>query len=73
MDIFEHTVVLMAKERMEDARRSAAQLRALRLARPPRRSARVRLGMTLVGLGNWILGHPPPAPPPAGCLHQTQS
>jgi hypothetical protein len=33
MNIHEHTVVLMAKERMEHARRSAEQVRALRLAR----------------------------------------
>jgi hypothetical protein len=56
MHIHEDTVVLMAKERMEDALRSADRMRALRLARGPRRSTRVRLGMALVRLGHRILG-----------------
>jgi len=73
MDILEHTAVLMAKERMEDARRSADQARALRLGRAPRPPARVRLGMALVRFGHWIQGRPSPAP---GCrtgLRQAQS
>lgn len=73
MDIHEHTVVLMAKERMQDAVRSADQARALRLARVPRPPARVRLGMALVRFGHWIQGQPSPGP---GCrtgLPQAQS
>ncbi len=73
MYIQEHTVVLMAKERMEDAVRSAEQMRALRLGRAPRRSARVRLGMALVRFGHWIMGQPSPAPGPPIGLRQAQS
>jgi hypothetical protein len=58
MNIHEHTVVLMAKERMEDARRSVEQVRALRLVRTLRPSARIRLGMALVRFGHWIQGQP---------------
>jgi hypothetical protein len=73
MDIHEHTVVLVAKERMEDARRSAEQVRALRLARTPRPSARVRLGTALVRLGHWIQGQPWPATAIPIDLRQAQS
>jgi len=62
MYIHEQAAVLMAKERMEGARRSAERARLLRLARPPRGSARVRLGITLVRLGHWIQGRPSPTP-----------
>ncbi len=62
MDIHEHIALRIAKERMEDAVRSAEQMRALRLARA-RTSARIRLGRALVQLGHWMLGQPSPAPP----------
>jgi hypothetical protein len=73
MDIHEHTVLLMAKERMEDAMHFAEQMRALRLARTPRRPARVRLGMALVRFGHWIMGQPSPAPQVPIGLRQAQS
>jgi hypothetical protein len=73
MYIHEHTVLLMAKERMEDALHFAEQMRALRLARTPRRPARVRLGMALVRFGHWIMGQPSPAPQAPIGLRQTQS
>lgn len=65
MYIHEDAVMLAVKERMEDAMRLAEQRRALRAARPgrpPRRSARVRLGMALVRLGHWIMGESLPGP-----------
>jgi hypothetical protein len=62
MCIHEYAAVLMAKERMEDACRSAERMRLLRLARPPRRSRRIRLGMALVRLGHWVQGQPSPTP-----------
>lgn len=73
MNIYEHTVVLMAKERMEDARRSAERVRALRLARTLRTSARIRLGMALVRFGHWIQGQPLPATATPIDLRQAQS
>lgn len=73
MNIYEHTVVLMAKERMEDARRSAEQVRALRLARTLRPSARIRLGMAMVRFGHWIQGHSSPVPETPISLRQAQS
>ena len=73
MDIHEHTVVLIAKERMGDAWRHAEQMRTLRLARVPRPPARVRLGTVLIRLGHWIQGQPPPAPRTAIDLRQVQS
>lgn len=55
MHLHEDTALLIARERIEDAIRSAAQMRALRLARGPRRSARIRLGTALVRLVHRIL------------------
>ena len=66
-------MVLMAKERMEDAVRSAEQMRALRRERAPRRSARVLLGTALVRFGHWIVGQPSPSPGDAIGLRQAQS
>jgi len=62
MDIHEHIALRIAKERLEDAVRSAEQMRALRLTRA-RTSARIRLGRVLVRLGHWMLGQPSPVPP----------
>jgi hypothetical protein len=59
MYIHEYTALTIAKERMEDAARSAALMRALRLARAPRRSARLRLGLALVRLGHRLMGGQP--------------
>ena len=73
MEILEHTVVLMAKERMADAVRSAEQMRALYHARALRPAARVRVGMAIVRLGRWIQGHPSPAPGAPGVLRQAES
>lgn len=73
MYIHEHTVVLMAKERIEGALRHAEQVRALRAALPPRLPLRVRLGMALVRFGHWIMGQPSPAPGTPIGLRQAQS
>jgi hypothetical protein len=71
--IHEDAVLLAAKERMEDALRYAEQRRALRAAHPPRRPLRFYLGMALVRLGHWIMGHPTPAPGSPIGLPQAQS
>jgi len=64
MDMHEHVVWLMAKERMEEALQIAEQARAIRRTRGPRRSARVRLGTALVRLGHRIMGQ---GAPDVGC------
>ena len=71
--IHEETALLMARERMEDALRHAERMRALRLARGPRRPMRVRLGMILVRIGHWIMGQSCPVPRAPLGLRQTQS
>lgn len=58
MHIHEDTMLLMARERILEAERRAEVSRALRMARPARRPARVRLGMALVRIGQWIMGRP---------------
>lgn len=73
MHMLEEMMLLMAKERMEEASRYAEWRRALRLAQGPRRPARVRLGMALIRLGHWIMGHPSPAPGSPIGLPQAQS
>jgi hypothetical protein len=54
--IHEHAALLVANERMADARRHAEERRANRLARGARLSARTRLGRILVRLGYRIMG-----------------
>ena len=62
MYVHEQIAIRMAKERMEDALSSAEHLRALRLARAPRRPARVYLGLALIHLGRWLQGQPSSTP-----------
>ncbi len=52
----EDIMLLIARERMDDAIRSADLHRALRRAHPPRRRIRIALGMALVRLGRRLLG-----------------
>ena len=60
--IHEHAALLMANERMADARRRADERRAIRLARGVPLSARTRLGSILVSLGYRIMGEASPPP-----------
>ena len=62
MYIHEHIAIRMAKERMEDALRSAEQLRDLRLTKTPRWPARVYLGLALIRIGRWLQGQPTSTP-----------
>jgi hypothetical protein len=73
MHMLEDMMVLMAKERVEDAMQFAEQRRALRLARRQRRPARIRLGMALVRFGHWIMGQRSPAPQAPIGIQQAQS
>jgi hypothetical protein len=56
MWIEDHVVALVARERMQEAVRSAKETKAIRRAGVPRRPARVCLGTALVRLGRWIMG-----------------
>ncbi len=56
MYIHEQIAIRMAKDRMEDAANFARAARAIRLARGPRTSARIRLGSALVRLGRRLQG-----------------
>ena len=62
MFIEDYAMLLMARERMQEASRSAEQRRALRLAKAPHRSTRIRLGTALIRLGHWIMGQSSPTP-----------
>ncbi len=72
MDIHEDILLLMVRQRTEEALRHAEQMRALRLARAPRSPVRVRLGIALVRFGHWIIGPSCPAPRTPIGLRQSQ-
>jgi len=57
MYLHEQIALRLAKERLADAMRDMEQLRAFRRARP---ALRIRLGGTLVRLGQWMVGHQSP-------------
>jgi hypothetical protein len=73
MFIEDHAMLLMARERLEEASRSAEQRRTLRLAEAPHRSTRIRLGIALIRLGHWIMGQSSPAPGTPLGLRQARS
>ena len=73
MFIEDYTMLLIARERMNETSRSAEQRRALRLAEAPRQSIRVRLGIALVRLGHWMMGQYTPTPRTPIGLHQARS
>jgi len=73
MQMLEDMMLLIAKDRMEDALRFAESRRAIHLARGPRPPARVRLGLAVIRLGHWLLGHPSPARGTPIGLRQAQS
>lgn len=53
--MWEQAAMLAAQERIEEARRDAARVRAVRHAAGRRTPFRVRLGAALVRLGTWML------------------
>ena len=55
MGIDEQLALQLAKDRMEEAIRTADRMRAIHGGQP-RRSVRERLGSALVRLGHWIRG-----------------
>ena len=64
-DLWADAKLLQADERMTQARARAAGRALLRHSRPPRRSARVRLGSFLVAVGHRLLGSAPSLRGPA--------
>jgi hypothetical protein len=73
MQLEDHAILMMARERMEEARRCAEHARVLRSIGTPRRPARVRLGMFLVRLGQWVMGQGLPTPGRTSTLRRAQS
>jgi len=59
MEMSDYALVQLANERLAHAREVASR-RALLARLPPRESLRVRLGGTLVALGQRVLGEPAP-------------
>ena len=64
MDPNEYLVECLVKERLAEARAAAAR-NTLARSLPPRRPARVALGLALVRVGRWILGPDPEHAGPA--------
>ena len=73
MYIHEDTVLMIVKERMDDAMRYAEHRRALRLIRAPNSSTSVRLGTALIRLGGWLMGESSPSAETTIRLGQAQS
>ena len=49
----------LVRERLDEARATAAQLALLRKLRPARRSVRVAVGFALIKVGHWVAGRAP--------------
>jgi hypothetical protein len=49
----------LIKDRLDDARASAARHALVRLLRPVRRPVRVALGLALIRAGRWMAGRAP--------------
>ena len=73
MHMSEDVMLLIARERTEDAVRHAERMRALRLVRGPRLPMRIRLGKALIRLGHRIIGQPSSTPGAPIGLRQAQS
>jgi hypothetical protein len=62
-DAWTEACLVRAEEAMEDARARSARRALLRQLRPPRRTARVRLGFLLLAIGHRLLQSEPGALP----------
>ncbi len=62
MFIHEQIAVQIATERIENAARDAKRMRAIRSTQMGS-AVRIRLGKTLVRLGQWFIGQAPPPQP----------
>ena len=54
-----HLLEQLVRERLDEARATAARLALLRTLRPARRSARVAVGFALIKVGYWVAGRAP--------------
>lgn len=49
----------LVRERLDEARATAAQLALIRKLRPARRPVRVTIGFALIRVGHWVAGRAP--------------
>lgn len=54
-----HLHLQLARERLDEARATAAQRALLRSLRPARRPVRVAVGLALIKIGHWLAGRAP--------------
>ena len=50
---------LLARERLDEARKLAAQRAMVRVIAPARRPVRLALGLALIRAGHWVAGRAP--------------
>lgn len=51
----------LVRERLDEARATAARLALIRALRPARRPVRVAVGFALIRIGHWVAGRAPRA------------
>ena len=73
MHIHEDVMMMIVRERMDEATCYAQYRAALRLARGPRPSTRALLGMALIRFGHWMMGQSTSASGAPINLRQAQS
>jgi hypothetical protein len=54
-----HLHLQLAKERLDEARATAAHWALIRSLRPARRPVRVAVGLALIKIGHWLAGRAP--------------
>jgi hypothetical protein len=54
-----HLHEMLVKERLDEARATAARLALLRALRPARQPLRVVVGLALIRVGRWLAGRAP--------------
>jgi hypothetical protein len=58
MELNEHVLAMLVREKLDDARATTARRALLQRARPPRRPWRARVGAALIALGERLAGVP---------------
>jgi hypothetical protein len=59
MEMNTHLHEQLVRERLDEARATAAHLALLRKLRPVRRPVRVAVGFALIKVGHWVAGRAP--------------
>lgn len=59
MDVDEYLAEYLMREREAEARARAARYALLHAVQSTRQPIRARVGMALIRVGNWLLGHVP--------------